>query len=67
VLADGVVVGRIMEAAAAPVGLPWMWTLLYGYREDRTRHWLAMSPRPCQIYAAHENDAGVTAVLQKTP
>jgi hypothetical protein len=24
VLADGVVVGRIMKAAAAPVGLPWM-------------------------------------------
>jgi hypothetical protein len=36
VLADGVVVGRIMETAAAPVGQPWMWTLLYGYHEDRT-------------------------------
>ena len=36
VLADGVVVGRIMEAAAAPVGLPWMWTLIFGYHEDRT-------------------------------
>jgi hypothetical protein len=29
VLADGVAVGRIMNAAAAPVGLPWLWT--YGF------------------------------------
>ena len=36
VLADGKVVGRIMKAAAAPVGQPWMWTLLFGYHEDRT-------------------------------
>jgi hypothetical protein len=35
VLADGVVVGRIFNAAASPVGTPWMWTLLYGYHEDR--------------------------------
>jgi len=36
VIAEGVVVGRIMRAAAAPVDKPWMWTLLYGYHEDRT-------------------------------
>jgi hypothetical protein len=36
VLADGVVVGRIMKAAASPVGTPWMWTLLL-YHEGRTR------------------------------
>ena len=35
VLADGVVVGRIMKAAAVPVGMSWMWTLTFGYREDR--------------------------------
>ena len=35
VLADGVVVGRIMKAAAVP-GQPWMWTLAFGYHEDRT-------------------------------
>ena len=29
VLADGVVVGRIMKAAAAPVGMSWMWTLAF--------------------------------------
>jgi hypothetical protein len=36
VLADGVVVGRIMKAAAAPVGTPWLWTLAYGHHEDHT-------------------------------
>ena len=36
VLCDGVVVGRIMNAAAAPVGMPWMWTLAFGQHEDRT-------------------------------
>jgi hypothetical protein len=34
VLADGIVVGRIFEANAAPVGSPWMWTL-HGYAETR--------------------------------
>ena len=36
VLADGIVVGRIRKAAAAPVGTPWMWTVLSGYHDDRT-------------------------------
>jgi hypothetical protein len=36
VVADGLVVGRIMKAAAVPVGMSWMWTLGYGYHEDRT-------------------------------
>jgi hypothetical protein len=36
VLADGVVVGRIFKANAAPVGAPWMWTLAFGQHEDRT-------------------------------
>jgi hypothetical protein len=30
------VVGRIMKAAAVPVGMSWMWTLAFGYHEDRT-------------------------------
>ena len=25
-----------MKAAAAPVGMPWLWTLIFGYHEDRT-------------------------------
>jgi hypothetical protein len=36
VLAEGIVVGRIMKAAAAPVGTPWLWTLAYGQHEDRS-------------------------------
>jgi hypothetical protein len=36
VLADGIVVGRIMKAEAAPVGTPWLWTLAFGHHEDRT-------------------------------
>ena len=36
VLCDGVVVGRIMKAAAVPVGMSSMWTLAFGYYEDRT-------------------------------
>ena len=35
VLFDGVV-GRIMKAAAAPEGAPWLWTLAFGHHEDRT-------------------------------
>jgi hypothetical protein len=36
VLCDGVVVGRIMKAAAVPVGISWMWTFAYDYHEDCT-------------------------------
>jgi hypothetical protein len=35
VLAEGVVVGGI-KANAAPVGSPWMWTLLFGHRRTPT-------------------------------
>ena len=43
VLADGVVVGRIMKAAASPVDAPWLWTLAFGHHEDRTP-----DPRLCR-------------------
>jgi hypothetical protein len=33
VLADGVVVGRIFNSNAGPVGSPWMWTLAFGCHE----------------------------------
>jgi hypothetical protein len=36
VVSDGVVVGRIFEANAAPVGTPWMWTLAFGHHKDRS-------------------------------
>ena len=32
VLADGVIVGRIFKADAAPAGMPWMRTMLFNYR-----------------------------------
>jgi hypothetical protein len=51
VLADGVVVGRIMNAAAAPVGMSWMWTLAIDYHEGRT---------PTHGYAA-TREAAMTA------
>ena len=35
-LADGGAVGRIFNAAASPVGTPWMWTIDFGHHEDRT-------------------------------
>jgi len=35
-LADGIVVGRIMKAAASPVDAPWLWTRAFGHHEDRT-------------------------------
>jgi hypothetical protein len=36
VLCEGAAVGRVIKAAAAPVGTPWLWTLTYGHHEDRT-------------------------------
>jgi hypothetical protein len=48
VLFDGVVVGRIMKAAAAPEGAPWLWTLAFGHHEDRT---------PTHGYEATRKDA----------
>ena len=48
VLADGVVVGRIFNSNAGPVGSPWMWTLAFGHHEDRT---------PTHGYAETREDA----------
>jgi len=44
----GVVVGRIFRANAAPVGAPWMWTLLFEHQVNRT---------PKHGYAATREDA----------
>jgi hypothetical protein len=38
VLADVAAVGRIMKAAAAPVGAPWLWTYGFDPRERRPAH-----------------------------
>ena len=49
VLANGEVVGRIFKANAAPVGSPWMWTILV--IEDRENYMLTHG------YAATREDA----------
>jgi hypothetical protein len=55
-LADGAVVGRIFQAYAAPVRTPWMWTLAFGYHEDRTsRH----------VYAATRKAALLTSACRR--
>jgi hypothetical protein len=36
VLAEGVVVGRIFKANAAPVGSSWMWTLIFPHHGGRS-------------------------------
>jgi hypothetical protein len=46
--AHGVIVGRIMKAAAVPVGQSWMWTLAFGHHEDRM---------PTHGYAATREEA----------
>ena len=48
VLVEGVVVGRIFEAAASPAGTPWMWTLDFEHHGDRT---------PTHGYEATREDA----------
>jgi hypothetical protein len=37
VLADGEAVGRIFKANAAPVGSPWMWTLIFPHQRTAMR------------------------------
>src|SRR5262245_7044537 len=57
VLADRVVVGRILKVHAAPVGAPWMWTLAFGQHEDRT---------PTHGYEP-TRDAAMTAFATSSP
>jgi hypothetical protein len=47
VLANGVVVGRIFKANAAPVGEPWMWTLAFEHHKDRTPTRLRRDTQGC--------------------
>src|SRR5262249_29648680 len=53
VLADGLVVGRILKSAAAPVGMPWLWTLAYGHHEDRTPTYGYEPTRAAAMTACH--------------
>ena len=36
VICQGAVVGQVFLSPGAPADKPWMWTLAYRYREDRT-------------------------------
>jgi hypothetical protein len=60
VLANGVVVGRIFNSAAAPVGQPWMWTLAFEHHEDRTpTHGYAATREAARAAFAKELAKGV--------
>jgi hypothetical protein len=37
-LSDDIVVGRIFNAAASPVGTQWMWTLAFGHHDRSPTH-----------------------------
>ena len=56
VLCNGVVVGRIMQAAAVPVGMSWMWTLAFGGRARTTTYHVSKRARgvaSCSSMASH--------------
>jgi hypothetical protein len=60
VLAEGAVVGRIFKVNAAPVGSPWMWSLAFGYHQDRTpTHGYAESREAAMAGIRQELAAGV--------
>jgi hypothetical protein len=59
VLEDSAVVGRIFKANATPVGSPWMWTLLFEHRVNRTpKHGYAES-REAAMAIREELAAGI--------
>src|SRR5215831_10378886 len=59
VVCDGVVVGRSMKAAAAPVGEPWLWTLAFGQHEDRWPIYGYEATRRCDGGVRQELAAGI--------
>src|ERR1700746_2966858 len=62
VLYNGVVVGRIMKAAAVPVGQSWLWTLIFGHHEDRTpTHGYAATREAAMVAFAKSWRRGMTA------
>jgi hypothetical protein len=64
VLCNGVVVGRIMQAAAVPVGMSWMWTLALGHHEDRSpTHGYAATREAAMAAFAKSWRRGVTTAL----
>jgi hypothetical protein len=67
VLADGVVVGRIMKAAAVPVGQSWMWTLAFGHHEHPRRRTATRRRARPRWRVREELAAGVRAFFWGTP
>ena len=59
VLAGGVVVGRIFEAKAAPVGQPWIWTLIFEHHQGRTPTHGYAATREAAMAACEELAKGV--------
>jgi hypothetical protein len=55
VLCDGAVVGRIMKAAAAPVGTPWLWPPRRSHADLRLRG----DPRGCHDGVRQKLAAGI--------
>jgi hypothetical protein len=52
VIAGGAVVGRIMKVHSPQLGSPWMWTLAFGYHEDRKpRHGCAATREAVAAFA----------------
>src|SRR6266436_6294181 len=65
VLADDVVVGRIMKAIAAPVGSPWFWTLAFGYHRDRRPTHGYAATRDAKKRAAQAKDLSVKKAFEE--
>ena len=67
VLADGVVVGRIMKAAAKPPDASWLWTLAYGQHEDRTRRTATRRPARRHGGVRQELEARIIRLQAREP
>ena len=59
VLADGVVVGRIFKANAAPVGTPWLWRGPHGPEPSHHRRTLGLGMQV--VLCRRSNGGGVAA------
>jgi hypothetical protein len=68
VLADSAVVGRIMKAAAAPEGTPWLWTLAFGHHVgSHTDARLRADARGRDGCVREKLAAGMTAATLRPP
>jgi hypothetical protein len=63
VLSEGQVVGRIRKVITVPADTPWVWTLGYGYHEDRTPTHGYESTREAAMAGVREELAGAIARL----